>query len=91
MVFFVLQVGGAVLKFDFSQFMAEPPPALNSARSIYQFLPPLGEMVFDLRHGFKEPHLVLNHTVLWAVWFGIFVCLFRWKIRMPAKYRSAEV
>lgn len=91
MVFIVLQLGGAFFRLDLSRFGAETPWHFETAQRIYETLPPLGEIVFDLRHGFTEPKLLVNHSILWMLWLVVFAGLFRWKIRMPAKYRSSEV
>lgn len=90
-VFFLFQLGGAFFKIDLEQYMIENTLTLRVARLIYQALPPLGELVFDLRHGFATPSLLFWHSLSWAAWLGIFAGLFRWKTRFPAKYRSSEV
>lgn len=90
LVFFILQLGGALFKLDLSRFVTQPSPGFELARHIYEVLPPLGEIVFDLRHGFAEPALLLNHSILWALWLAVFAGIFRWKLRYPARYRGAE-
>jgi hypothetical protein len=89
--FVVLQITGAVLKVDLSHFFSGPLPSLERIRFIYEAFPPLGELVFDLRHGFVEPEILMQHGLRWAVWFLIFVLIFRWKLRYPARYRSSEM
>lgn len=90
MVFVFMQLAGAFFNVDLTRYLENPPASIEVARGIYRLLPPLGEIVFDLRHGFSEPSLLVNHSILWAVWLGILVALFRWKLRFPSRQRSAE-
>jgi hypothetical protein len=91
LTFFVLQITGAVLKIDLAHYISGPLPSLDRIRAIYDAFPPIGELVFDLRHGFVEPGLLLGHSLRWAVWLAVFVLIFRWKLRYPARYRASEV
>lgn len=92
---FVLQVAGALFRFDLEKITAEGGvgdfSTLKGMRWFYNKLPPVGELVYDLRHGFLKPEWVNSSLMLWAIWLVIFVLLFRYKLRYPTATKSAEV
>lgn len=95
---FVTQLIGTVSRFaqQYSALGQMPGvPDVSSTwttiRQIYGFLPPLGELVFDMREAFKGEFTAFGHWYLWGVWFVIFALLFRWKLRYPSSSRSGEV
>ncbi len=81
-VLFLLQVMGAIFRLDL--------PSLANAQRIYEFLPPVGELVYDLRFGYTKLQWDGGHLLLWAIWLGVFVLLFRYQLRYPAKVRGGE-
>jgi len=81
-VLFLLQVGGAVLRLNL--------PSLDTAKQIYELLPPVGELVYDLRLTYTGAGIESRHLLLWAIWLGFFVLLFRFQLRYPAKIRGGE-
>lgn len=89
MAMFMLQLSGAVFRYNLDRF-AGNGPAFDLARWIYFKLPPVGELVYDLRLNFVKPNWTDPHLILWAIWLVVFVLLFRLKLRYPAKTRSAS-
>lgn len=93
-VFFSLQVAGALFRFSMdkpSVLMTGKFSQLETARSVYQKLPPVGDLIYDLRQNFLKPDWKHPSLMLWAIWLAIFVLLFRYKLRYPSHTKSAEV
>jgi hypothetical protein len=57
---------------------------------LYQSLPPLGELAFDLWQQFTSPHWSDIAWRSWLVWLGVFVALLTYKIRWPSFRRFTE-
>lgn len=81
-ILFLLQVAGAILRLDL--------PKLEQARKFYGLLPPVGELVYDLRASYTKLVWDKHHLLLWAIWLVVFVLLFRFQLRYPAKLRGGE-
>jgi hypothetical protein len=65
--------------------------AWKNVQKVYGALPPLGELVFDLRETFGGRFVAYDHWWKWGIWFLVFALLFRWKLRYPATARSGEI
>lgn len=89
-ILFSLQVAGAVFRFNLERFATQHSGAFGIARKVYESLPPVGELVYDLRESYVRPLWSHPHLVLWAMWLGIFMLLFRYQLRYPSKSKSAE-
>lgn len=89
-VFFVLQVMGGVFRIDFAKFFGEEPASLAAVRWFYEKLPPLGELVFNLKQRFGKPVLFDQPAIVWLVWLTLFILVFRWKIRYPSNSKGTE-
>lgn len=87
---FVLQVGGGFFRIDLENFTGGNPSWYGTVKAIYDYLPPLGELIFDLRQQFLTPDIKTGHFWLWGVWLAIFVVLFTWRLARPSFGRSSS-
>lgn len=88
-VVFALQVGGAFFRIDLENFTGELPAWYATVKKIYDYLPPLGELIFDLRQQFLTPSIKDGHFWLWAGWLALFVLLFTLRLGRPSLGRGA--
>lgn len=88
MGFFVLQTAGSLLRID--RLMDGAGGMLTGLADIYKFLPPLGEIIFDLKQGFTKSFTDHSHFYLWFLWILIFATLFLVKLHFPSHSRSSE-
>lgn len=89
-VLFVLQLTGGILRLNLGSIGMNKSSALEMIRSIYNWLPPVGELVYDLRNGYLRPDWASRSLALWAIWLAAFVLLFRYKLRYPLKTKIGE-
>jgi hypothetical protein len=71
--FIVLQVAGTLFRFGLDHFSYE----------LYEWLPPVGELIFNLKQTFSQGVFPGHHLVLWLLWLCVSICLFRVAIRRP--------
>jgi len=90
LVVFLLQIAAGVFRLDLERFAQETPPTISVARRLYRLLPPVGELVFDLRNQFKAQTWSNPHWVLWIAWLVLFIVVFRVKIRRPGRASATE-
>lgn len=81
LVFIILQVAGTVFRFGFDQ---------SAFYRLYQFLPPLGELIFNLKQTFSQGGFPLGHISLWVVWVAGVALLFKRVIRYPRRIQATE-
>jgi len=70
--FIVLQVAGTLFRFGFESYS-----------EIYRLLPPLGELIFNIKQTFSQGIFPSGHLALWFVWFVLGIFLFRFSLRHP--------
>ena len=88
---FLLQIGGALFRIDLENLpLGSIPSSVQWVRLVYSKLPPVGELVFDLRQTFLKPSWESSHFVLWLVWLGLLGMLFRLKLCYPLRARVGE-
>jgi hypothetical protein len=82
--FFVSQIFGIFFKFNWSALLNTQTPKVDGIKSLYDVLPPVGNIIFDLRVLMGGE----NTTAwgLWAVWLAIFVSCFYFKIKSRPQY-----
>lgn len=90
MGFFTLQTVGSLLRIGFEKALESTGGVWATIAQIYRYLPPLGEIIFDLKLGFTKSFSDHSHFYLWGVWLLIFGVLFLAKLHFPAQSRSAE-
>jgi hypothetical protein len=61
-----------------------------NVRWIISKLPPVGDLLVDMRVAFTKQVLPTQHLALWAIWLVAFVIWFRWRLGSPQKIRSSE-
>jgi hypothetical protein len=87
---FLLQIGGAIFRISSSVGLpAAPHDNYQLARLIYSYLPPVGELFFDMRLAFYQPAKVPN-LWLWIAWLGILMVWFRLKLQYPLRSKASE-
>ena len=64
---------------------------LGVLRFVYYKLPPLGELVYNLRENYVHPDLLSQQTALWAAWLVLFLAVFQLRLRFPGQSRSADI
>jgi hypothetical protein len=57
---------------------------------ILQKLPPLGELMVDMRWAFEKQQLPTGNLALWAIWLAAFVIWFRWRLSYPQRVKASE-
>lgn len=88
--FFVLQTMGSLLRVGFDRFLENSGGVWTVVTSVYGMLPPLGEIIFDLKQGFTKSFTEYSHFYLWTVWLVVFSGLFLLKLHFPSHSRSSE-
>ena len=88
--FFALQGFGSLFRFGVEHVYNATDGFWYWGPRVYRLLPPVGEVVFDLKEGFNKSFESYEHFWLWGVWLVIFVLLFRLKLRYPSSTRSTE-
>lgn len=73
--FIALQVAGTLFRFGFET-------SILSDR-LYNYLPPLGELIFNLKQTFSQGLFPTFHILLWVFWFALGLVLFRLSLRHP--------
>ena len=81
--FIFLQVIGTLFRFGFDQFAQEAGGNWLIALRIYSYLPPLGELIFNLKQTFSQGGFPTGHLILWSVWFLLGFLFFRFLLRVP--------
>lgn len=81
--FIVLQVAGTLFRFGLDHFAEEMGGNLLMSYKIYQWLPPLGELIFNLKQTFSQGGVPTQHLFLWGFWLVVSLGLFRLVIRRP--------
>ncbi|MFM8270673.1 MAG: hypothetical protein ACKN9V_10840, partial [Pseudomonadota bacterium] len=71
--FIALQVAGTIFRFGMGESW--------TLYKIYQYLPPLGELIFNLKQTFSQGIFPVYHVLLWFVWFVFGFVLFRISLR----------
>ena len=84
-----LQVSALLFRVN-AHYLRLENEAVSTGTRVYQSLPPVGELVFDLYKEFKGEGLEIRNIVLWAIWAVVFAILFRVKLSFPSKIKSAE-
>src|SRR5205814_391096 len=87
-VLFILQITGGVLRVNLGGMGVKDWSALETVRSVYAWLPPVGELVYDLRSGYLRPEWLSRSVALWAIWLIAFVLLFRFMLRYPLRTKT---
>lgn len=88
--FFILQVFGGLSRIDAVQQFASTRPGLHWIMQIYTWLPPIGEMIFDLKDGFFL-HLSVSYSVLkWSVWALLLAFILYWRLCFPKMTRTTS-
>lgn len=87
---FIAQVSGTLLRFMDRIPGVELNTQMSKFETFYRLLPPVGELVFDVKSIFSGKFENQNTIFIWGVWLIIFTCLFRWKIRYPVYSRTSE-
>jgi hypothetical protein len=91
LVLFLLQVAGVLFRVNVGQYIEGGGiESYSLAERIYRFLPPVGELVVDLRREFQTPSFQNGHLLLWMAWLLLFMLLFLWKLRYPSSARQSE-
>src|SRR5690606_9318406 len=83
---FFLLVAGAVFRTGISDVLAE------GARYelLYRWLPPLGEIIFDLSRVLETADPTEGHLALWFGWTLVAVGAFCWRLRYPLLWRAPD-
>jgi len=81
MAFIILQVAGTVFRFGFDQ---------SVFYQAYQLLPPLGELIFNLKQTFSQGEFPWGHFGLWILWLGASALLFKRVIRYPRRHQATQ-
>lgn len=81
--FITLQVAGTLFRFGFDRYVEDTGGKLLTSYEIYQYLPPLGELIFNLKQTFSQGTFPTGHLILWFIWFLIALFLFRLSLRYP--------
>jgi hypothetical protein len=84
-----LQVAALLFRVN-SHYLKLQTEAVSLGTRIYESLPPVGELVFDLYAQFKGEPDAMRNIVLWAVWLVIFAIIFRVKLSFPSKVKTSE-
>lgn len=87
---FLLQMGGIIFHIEWERYLEIEAPWYHWSRYIYERLPPVGELIFELRNNFKTGSFSENHLALWGVWLVIFVIFFYLKLRYPPLSQTTE-
>lgn len=90
MSFFVLQTLGSLIRVGFDRIAETTGGTWAFLVGVYRYLPPLGEIIFDLREGFNKAFQTHFHFYLWVAWCLIFMGLFLLKLNFPSHSRSSE-
>jgi hypothetical protein len=81
--FILLQIAGTLFHSGLDQYATEVGGNLLSFYQIYQWLPPLGELIFSLKETFSSGIFPALSVVTWSIWLIVSVLLFRLAIRRP--------
>lgn len=87
--FFIFQVAGMLMRIG-HEAEASVGSGWKTFGVIYQGLPPLGDLIFYLKQTFSKGGFPTEHILLWILWLGVLVGVFRWRIRYPLTTRSTE-
>lgn len=89
---FLLQIAGVVLRAreDIMKLAPESGDKFDLVRAAYNALPPVGELVFDLRKTFLKPGWDKANFQLWLAWLAILIVLFRVRLAFPGQARAGE-
>lgn len=88
--FFVLQTTGSLLRLGLDRYSESFGETLLMVQKVYRLFPPIGELIFDLKQGFSKSFESYEHFVVWAIWFIVFVSLFRLKLGFPTSKRISS-
>ena len=81
-VLFLLQIAGVAVKVGIAYEGKE------TLKWFYEKLPPVGDLVYDLRQNYVTPDWSHPNLLLCAIWLLVFVLLFRYKLRYPTKTKG---
>jgi hypothetical protein len=84
-----LQVAALLFRVN-SHYFRFQSEAVSLGTRIYENLPPVGELVFDLYSQFKGESYETRNVFLWLAWLAIFAMLFLVKLSRPSGTKSAE-
>lgn len=82
--FFVSQIFGIFFKFNWSGLLNMETPRVDGIKSVYDILPPVGDIIFDLRVLMGGEST--SSWWLWLIWLSIFVSCFYFKIKSRPQY-----
>ncbi len=74
---------------SFAEKMGNTGP-MSNIKWVLEKMPPMGDLLFDLRTAFESQRLPTEHLALWAIWLAAFVVCFRWTLSFPHKVRASE-
>ncbi len=74
---------------DLASRLGNATPMSNLKR-LLEMLPPMGDLLKDMRVAFVKQSFPTEHLALWAIWLALFVICFRWRLSYPHKVRSSE-
>jgi len=81
--FISLQVIGTLYRFGLDQYAQDQGGNALAFYRFYRGLPPLGELIFNLKQTYSQGGFPQAHFWGWLVWVTVFFFLFRWVIRYP--------
>ncbi len=85
-----LQVGAIFYHVEWEKFVEIQSPIFHWGRWLYTKLPPVGELIFDLRKSMKNDLFDFHNFGLWIVWLLLFAILFWVKLQFPSISKTAE-
>jgi|GEM_PF-1390156 len=88
--FFSLQLAAVLFRLNLEKLVEFESGFLEWSRFIYNKLPPMGELVFDLGTQFSNPTWNDKNIWLWLVWLSVFASIFRLTLRYPRLTRRSE-
>jgi len=81
-----MQVLGGLFRVAIGGLVNSDSGFLYQLKQIYQWLPPWGELIFELKSGLQG-EINWSHVGLWVIWLTVFILAFRFFIARPAYTR----
>lgn len=90
MIFVLLQITGGLLRIEMVQLMGAAMDGFETARRIYQWLPPIGEFLYQLKELFWSGSFGVQQWVTWGLWWVAAHALLTLRLGFPSLNSSEE-